>query len=383
MSFRFNPLTLAACAALIYSIPGFSQAAFVQGTVKGPDGKPIQGAIVQFEDPAMANKITAKTDKKGHYIYSMKPTSYIVTVTVDGQLRAKQKYEAIGGTGDPLDFNLPGAQQQQAGAAAPAPGLTAAPAAAAGGGGKGSKEDQEAEKKRAEALAKNKALNDAFGAGRAAVEAKNWDEAITQLSKASELGPTQQAVWASLAEAYQGKAKSGPSAEADASYQKAFGAYDKLIELKPDDAGNYNNYALALAADKKLDDAKVKLAKAVELDPPGAGKYHYNLGALLMNSSQTDGALDEFKKAIAADPNYAEAYFYLGSTLMGKATMDAKGAMVAPPGTVEALQKYVQLKPDGPNADSAKQLIAALGSTVNVNYKDPNAPAPKSNKKGK
>jgi hypothetical protein len=55
--------------------------------------------------------------------------------------------------------------------------------------------------------------------------------------------------------------------------------------------------------------------------------------------------------------------------------------MVAPDGTIEALQKYLTLKPDGPNAESAKQLIAALGSAVNVDYKDPNAPAPK--KKGK
>jgi tetratricopeptide (TPR) repeat protein len=377
-----KPFTLAAFAALVCSVPAFSQMAFVQGVVKGPDGAPVQGAVVQFENVEMANKITAKTDKKGHYINSMKPSMYVVTVTVNGQLRAKiNKYEAVGGTGDPLDFTLQPAGQQAAGGPT-GPALSAAPAEG-GGGGKGSKEDQEAEKKREEALAKNKALNDAFGAGRTAIEAKNWDEAITQLTKASELGPTQQAVWASLAEAYQGKAKSGPSAEADASYQKAFAAYDKLIELKPMDAGNYNNYALALAADRKLDDAKVKLAKAVELDPTGAGKYHYNLGALLMNSSQTDGALDEFRKAIEADPNYAEAYFYLGSTLMGKATMDAKGAMQAPAGTVEALQKYVQLKPDGPNADAAKQLIAALGSTVQVNYKDPNAPAPKSNKKGK
>jgi tetratricopeptide (TPR) repeat protein len=374
MSLPFKPSTLAAIAALVCSVPGFSQV-FVQGVVKGPDGKAIQGAIVQFENVEMANKVTAKTDKKGHYIYSMKPASYVVTVTVDGQLRAKLNNFQAGATDAPLDFNLPGAQ-----AAAAAPAISAS---ADKGGGKGSKDDEEAEKKREEALAKNKALNDSFGAGRAAIEAKNWDEAITQLTKASELGPTQQAVWASLAEAYQGKAKAGPSAEADASYQKAFAAYDKLIVLKPDDAGNYNNYALALAADKKLDEAKVKLAKAVELDPAGAGKYHYNLGALLMNSSQTDGALEEFRKAIQADPNYAEAYFYLGSTLVGKATMDASGKMQAPDGTVEALQKYVQLKPDGPNAAAAKQLIAALGSTVQVNYKDPNAPAPKSKKKGK
>jgi tetratricopeptide (TPR) repeat protein len=379
MSLPFKPFTLAAFAALVCSVPAFSQI-FVQGVVKGPDGKPVQGAIVQFENREMANKVTAKTDKKGHYIYSMKPTTYVVTVTVDGQLRAKINNFEAGATDAPLDFNLPALQQ----AAEAAPALSAAPAAA-NGGGKGNKDDDEAAKKREEAVAKQKALNDSFGAGRNAIEAKNWDEAITQLTKASELGPTQQAVWASLAEAYQGKAKAGPSAEADASYQKAFAAYDKLIELKPDDAGNYNNYALALAADKKLDDAKVKLAKAVELDPAGAGKYHYNLGALLMNSSQTDGALDEFNKSIAADPNYAEAYYYLGATLVGKATMDASGKMQAPDGTVEALQKYVQLKPDGPNADSAKQLIAALGSTVQVNYKDPNAPAPKpkSNKKGK
>ncbi|HVW07360.1 MAG TPA: tetratricopeptide repeat protein [Bryobacteraceae bacterium] len=380
MSFRLKPLIPAAFAALLFcAVPGFSQTAFVQGVVKGPDGAVIQGAIVAFEGVEMKNKTQAKTDKKGHYITSMKPAIYEVTVTVDGTLRAKiGHYEAVGGNGDPLDFTL-----QAAAAPGAAPAMTAAPAAAPASGGKGSKDDAEAQKKKEEQLAKNKALNDAFGAGRAAIDAKNWDEAITQLNKAAELGPTQQAVWAALAEAYTGKAKSGPSGEADASYQKAFEAYDKLIELKPDEAGTYNNYALALAADKKLDDAKVKLAKAVELDPAGAGKYHYNLGALLMNSSQTDGALDEFKKAIAADPNYAEAYFYLGSTLMGKATMDASGKMQAPPGTVEALQKYVQLKPDGPNADAAKQLIAALGSTVNVNYKDPNAPAKPASKKGK
>ncbi len=102
-----------------------------------------------------------------------------------------------------------------------------------------------------------------------------------------------------------------------------------------------------------------------------------------MNSGQTDGAIDEFKKSIDADPNYAEAYFYYGSTLVGKATTDpTTGKMIAPPGTLDALNKYLSLKPDGPNAQPAKDLITALGSTVSVGYKDPTAPA-KSNKKGK
>ena len=55
----------------------------------------------------------------------------------------------------------------------------------------------------------------------------------------------------------------------------------------------------------------------------------------------------------------------------------ATGKMIAPPGTVEALQKYVELKPDGTNAESAKALISALGGSVQTKYTDPNAPPAK------
>jgi tetratricopeptide (TPR) repeat protein len=381
MSFRFTPFVLAAAAVMLAAVPAFSQPAFIQGSVTDPDGKIVVGAQIAFENADTKNRVEVKSDKKGHYITSMKPGIYAVTVMVDGKTRFSQRqYEAVGGNGDPLDIKLKPLAQPGAPAA-----LTAAPPAA--GGGKpsgGSKDDEKAAKEREAQLAKNKELNDSFGAGKTAIDNKQWDEAVAQLTKASEIGPTQPAVWAGLAEAYVGSAKSAKGDAAGPIFDKAFAAFDKLLTVAPDDAGTYNNYALALAADKKLDDAKVKLAKAIELDPPGAGKYHYNLGALLMNGNQTDGALDEFKKAIAADPNYAEAYYYYGSTLVGKATLDQKtGKMIAPDGTIEALQKYLQLKPDGPNAQPAKDLIAALGSSVNVDYKDPNAPAPKTNKKSK
>ena len=374
MSFPFKPFVLTAFTVMLSAVPAFSQTAFVQGTVTEADGKIVVGAVLEFEGIEMKNKIDAKSDKKGHYITSMKPATYAVTVTVDGKVRDKLgRYDAIGGTGDPLDFKL---KPLAAASAAPATLMTSAPAAKSDPASE--KDKEKAAKDREAKLAHDKELNDSFSAGKAAIENKQWDEAITQLTKASELGPTQIAVWAGLAEAYQGSAKATKGDDAAPIFDKAFAAFDKLVALAPDDAGSYNNYALALAADKKLDEAKVKLAKAVELDPPGAGKYHYNLGALLMNSNNTDGALDEFKKSIDADPNYAEAYYYLGSTLVGKATLDATGTkMVAPPGTVEALQKYLTLKPDGPNADSAKQLIAALGASIQANYKDPNAPVSK------
>jgi len=394
MSFPSKPFVLTAFALVISALAAFSQinTQFVQGVITDQDGKVVVGAVVSFDTDEAAkgtyvgvdgvadvgHKEASKhseakpTDKKGHYVAAILPGIYTVTVTVDGKVRAVAKqFEVVRiGSPDPLDFKLKTGSITTVTAGAPAP-------------TKASKDaDDKAAKEREAQIAKNKELNDSFGAGKAAIENKQWDEAITQLTKASELGPTQQAVWAALAEAYVGSAKSAKGADAGPIYDKSFATFDKLLTITPDDAGSYNNYALALAADKRLPDALVKMAKAIELDPPGAGRYHYNLGALLMNSNQTDGAIDEFKKSFTADPNYAEAYFYYGSTLLGKATMDPTGTkMVAPPGTVEALQKYLELKPAGPNAESAKQLIAALGATIQANYKDPNAPATKNTKK--
>jgi hypothetical protein len=48
------------------------------------------------------------------------------------------------------------------------------------------------------------------------------------------------------------------------------------------------------------------------------------------------------------------------------------------PGTIEELQKYLELKPDGANAQQAKEMIAALGGSVSTSFQNPNAkPAPK------
>ena len=73
----------------------------------------------------------------------------------------------------------------------------------------------------------------------------------------------------------------------------------------------------------------------------------------------------------------------LGMTLAAKATTDAAGKITPAPGTVEALQKYLELKPDGGNAGSAKEMIAALGGSVAETYTNPNAPKGKTPPKKK
>jgi tetratricopeptide (TPR) repeat protein len=79
-------------------------------------------------------------------------------------------------------------------------------------------------------------------------------------------------------------------------------------------------------------------------------------------------SLDAFEKAIAADPNNADAYYFKGQSLMANVTMDSSGKMIAPEGTTEALNKYLELQPNGQHAQDAKSMLAALGTKVETSF---------------
>jgi Flp pilus assembly protein TadD len=378
MSLQLKSLCFSGFAFLLLSLPAFAQTTIIEGVVKDPTGKPVQGAVVDIERTDIKGSYKVKTDKKGHYgHYGLPMGKFDVSVLVDGELKDAMK--GVPTTpAMPAEVNFDLKAPQAAAAAAGPAGAAAAPEAAEKGMTKEQKEAYEkANKAREEQLAKNKELNDAYTAGRAALDAKMYDQAIESFKKASMMDDKQVAVWSGLADAYVGAAgmKTGP--EAEALYQSGFEAFKKSIELKPDDAAYYNNYALALAKDKKIDEAKTNLNKAAQLDPPGAGKYFYNMGALLVNGGQSEAAGEEFKKAIEADPKYADAQYQYGVYLASKATTDATGKIKAEPGTIEALQKYLELKPDGSFAPSAKDLIAQLGGSVSTTFTNPNAPKKK------
>jgi tetratricopeptide (TPR) repeat protein len=136
-----------------------------------------------------------------------------------------------------------------------------------------------------------------------------------------------------------------------------------------------------LAKSGKFQEGLDELEKAAVLEPASACKYYYNAGALLTNAGQVDPAIETFKKGIAADPNCADAYYQMGVNLISKVTTSADGKMVAPPGTIEAFQTYLQLKPDGSYAQSSKDMLATLGSTVDSTYKNPNVTTTPTKKK--
>jgi Tfp pilus assembly protein PilF len=367
---KLRNLALAVTGFALFALTAMAQQGSMQGDVKGPDGKPLPGALVKLDRTDIKAHYQVKTDKKGHYFHAGLPYgTYTVSIDVGGKDQLVTQGVPLRG-GDPVNVPIDLSQAAQ--------GQDQAKAQAAVDATRGlSKEEKAAQEKqqkeREEALKKNKELNDAFNAGIAAAQAKQYDQAVASFAKATDLDPKQHVVWAQLAEAEMNFAGTKSGADADAETQKGLTAYSKAIELKPDDAGYHNNYALALARAKKFPEAQGELTKAATLDPPNAGRYYYNLGALLVNAGQNEPAGEAFKSAIEKDPNYADAQYQYGVYLLSKATVGTDGKVTPVAGTADAFQKYLQLKPDGPFADSAKSMLASLGSTIDTQYKNPTA----------
>lgn len=383
MTFSLRKLALSCLGALLFTGAGLAQTGAISGKVKGEDGQPLKDALVKITRTDIKGNYQVKTNKKGEYFHAGLPLGqYTVALTVNNQ--EVDKVAGVRTTlGDPtpVDFDLQKyaaqrQEQQKAMEQAAQTGQVTDDLT------RGMSKEQRAEldkklKANQEAMAKNKALNDSFNAGMEAIKAKDYTTAIDQLKKASEMDATQHVIWGNLADAYvqSMKGKTGP--EAETMSQGAMTAYQKAMELAPADASYHNNYALALAQMKKFPEAQAELDKAAQLDPPNAGKYYYNLGALLTNAGQLEPSGAAFKKAIETDPNYADAHYQYGVYLISKATTTPDGKIVPPAGTKESFEQYLALRPDGPFAQSAKDMLTTMGATIDTKYVNPNAPKAK------
>jgi tetratricopeptide (TPR) repeat protein len=368
-----------ALSFLLFTGIATAQTSQIEGVVKGEDGQPLKDAVIKIERKDIKGNYKTKTKKKGDYIHAGLPLgTYKITVEVEGKDRdTVDNVRTRLGEPSVINFDLQAMKAKQAALqqAAETGQLTQEQAREMTPEQRAAMEKQV--KERAAALAKNKALNDAFNAGKTALDAKQYDEAIAQFTKASEMDPKQNVVWSNLAEAYINKAKTTAApADREAALAKGIETYQKAIELAPNDAGYYNNYALALAQAKKFDEMRAAIDKAVSINPAGAGQYYFNLGAILTNTGQTGPACDAFKKAIDTDPNYAEAHFQYGVCLSAKGTARPDGTVVYPPEMGEAFNKYLAIAPTGPNAEAAKAMIAQMGGKVDAVYTAPGAKKP-------
>jgi len=382
---KLRHLALTAAGLLFCAFTSFAQVTTLEGDVKGPDGKGLPNATIRIHRTDIKWDSKTTSDKKGHWVHTGVPLgTFDITCEVDGKVIDKVsglKSSMAGGA--PIVFDMR--------KAADVAGRQAEIQKALETGQisddlkrQMKPEDLAALKKQMDAEAdkikKNNALNESFTAGMTALNAKQFDVAVPALEKAAEVDPKQPAVWANLGDAYIGLAGTKTGPEFDALAQKSIDAYAKAIELKPDDAAAHNNYALALAKAKKFPEMEAELRKAAELDPATAYSKFYNLGALMTNAGQSEAASKAFKMAIDAapdNPKNAESYYQYGMSMAAQASVAPDGKITAPPGTIEAFQKYLQLAPDGKDAASAKEMLTTLGSTIETNFKNPTAPKKK------
>lgn len=364
-------LVLAGAAAM-------AQTSQIEGVVKGADGQPLKDALIRIERTDIKGSYKVKTKKKGDYLHAGLPLgTYDIFCDVDGKnVDAVKKVRTK--LGDPTVINFDLAQKAKEQAAMQKAAQT----------GEITKEQardmtpeqkaaiEKAMKERSAAMAKNKELNDAFNAGMEALKTKQFPAAVEAFTKAATLDPKQHVIFGNLAEVYSELGKTQTGAEQMASLEKSVENYRKAIELLPTDAGYVNNLALVFARMKKFPEMEAELNKAVSLDPTNAGRYYFNMGAVLTNAGQTDAACNAFKNATEKDANYADAFYQYGICLTGKATTKADGSLVFPDGTSQAFQKYLELKPDGPHAESAKGMLQTMGSKVETQYSAPGAKKP-------
>jgi len=346
----------------------------VKGVCKDIEGKPIVQAQVEWMSQDTGRKYTLKTNNKGEYFsLGISPGKYTVTLSKDGKELYHFKGVAVGTDETPLDFDL---KKEQA-AVSKGEGLSAEEA----------KKMQEQQAKAAKENNTVKSLNDKLSAAKTASDAGDYDTAIANLNDANQIDATRDLIWFKLGDAYRESAKKQTDpAEKQKRFESAATSYQKAIDLKqggakdslepptsgtpapnPTLAAYYNNMAEVYAKSNKVDDAVKAYQQSATLDPPHAGQYYFNTGAVLTNAGRVDEAIAAFDKVIATDPTKADAFYWKGVNMIGKATLKGD-KMVAPDGTAECFQKYLDLQPTGNYAQPAKDMLTSIGATIETKF---------------
>ena len=315
--FNIRQLRLVACAAAValsVALPATAQSTgIVKGVVLDATGQPVENAQVKIVSTGSSRAFEVKSNKKGEFVQiGLPPGQYNVSAEKDKAASS------------PTTVNV----------------RVSAPAEArlvlgAGGPSK-------------EAVAKNAELKKAFEEGVAASRAGNHDEAIAKFEAGAALNPNCYDCYYNVAFSYSQKKD----------YEKAEASYKKAIELKADYAEAYNGLANIYNAQRKFEEAAEASKKATELTgaAPGAlaggnADALFNQGVILWNAGKIADAKKQFEAAIAANPSHAESHYQLGMALVNEGNL-ANAAT--------EFDTYLKLAPTGPNAATAKSLLAQL-----------------------
>ncbi len=360
--------TLAILILLILGASSASAQATLRGTVYDLEGKPYQGVkvIIRNNDTGTVHEVT--TDAKGEYLQAgLRGGNYTLVFRVNEQDLFTQPLR-IGGSGEfKFDANFK---------------ELLAP-------------ELENIKKREAEQKKFEEMKAAFDAGAAALEqAKQFRNRAVNAPSAeraelqSQQNQLAQSAISSFEQARQTAgendrnlhliyAKLGEAYEVAGRFEEAIAAYQKAVELRPEEPSYYNNLGNTLAKVGKIEEARAAYQKSAELNPAGAANVWMNLGIVLWQNYRYEEAIEPLQKSLELNPRNAQAWYVLGASLVGLIEFKQEGDKSIPilrPGTVEAYQKCIEVDPNGPFAAQARQALAELeaigvGISTKVNVK--------------
>jgi tetratricopeptide (TPR) repeat protein len=175
---------------------------------------------------------------------------------------------------------------------------------------------------------------------------KHYDKALKKLHEIVEThkeDPGIDIVYLYVGNCYGAKNDYGKAIEY---YKKSLDKFPRHKDLLLSIGNAYNNlkdYPKAMEYFKKL-----------SIDDIGNTDTLYNIGAIAYNDGDFETSAKYFKKATEINPQFADAFYQLGMTLTG---LNKQQEAIA------ALEKFIELAPDSPNAATAKAVIDAFKET--------------------
>ena len=139
-------------------------------------------------------------------------------------------------------------------------------------------------------------------------------------------------------------------------YAQAEAAFQRAIELAPDDAAAYEALAEVYNAQRKFDEAAEASAQAVRLSGAGTAlgagvTAVFDQGLILWNAGRIGEARAQFEQTLTLDPDHGEAHYWLGMANLNEGKV---------PEAAAELKIYLEREPDGRFATEAAGILGSI-----------------------
>lgn len=314
----------------------------VRGQVRGFTNEPLPGVALVFHHLDLNQQRRLETDAEGAFSGGdFPPGRYRIAILKQGQILWVISGVEVSASGAPtaLEINLRDLRR-----AAEAPPVLDV-------------ELQRRVRQQEEEQARRYEVRDHYRQGLAALDRREYEAAIRELEAARDLEPSEALYHAQLGEAYAGADRS----------TDAIAAYQRTLELDPDDTGSRNNLGVVLARAGRTEEALSAFSVAARRGGEQAPTSYFNWGAVLYNAGRYAEAAERLRQATNSDQAEPMAFYFLGECLFRLSPVRTVGGTekIEPrPGTVGAFERYLELAPEGKYASAASDYLKRLGMRV-------------------